>query len=316
MEASTSSEVKFQILANSHIPLSISSGDEVESAISRFTRSLGSVGSYGTFQPQVQLLTALFPRYEAIRGDIFHRSPIPSMDAIVHELLYEKTRLKITSQTSSPSSRAPTQSSFQPPTVYTASTQASGPNLQILSTSQSSSSASALTSLHSSLLGSSSVSKEDLVHMDPFPSEIPADEYISTVSLKLVPSSPPSTPSMEYLSIDPPEAIPISSLATSTPSLSPLLVYSCRKAPPQLVVSTPVAASSASEDSNPAVPGYPTRECHPPNRLGRVGLIHVFLLLVILVLSAIHSSSERQSYKKACQDPNWVQAMEDELSAL
>ncbi|CAL5382697.1 unnamed protein product [Camellia sinensis] len=44
MEASTSSEVKFQILANSHIPLSISSGDEVESAISRFT-SLGKLQS-------------------------------------------------------------------------------------------------------------------------------------------------------------------------------------------------------------------------------------------------------------------------------
>ncbi|XP_028105182.1 uncharacterized protein LOC114304208 [Camellia sinensis] len=44
MEASTPSEVNFQILANSHIPLSISSGDEVESAISRFT-SLGKLQS-------------------------------------------------------------------------------------------------------------------------------------------------------------------------------------------------------------------------------------------------------------------------------
>ncbi|GMP42753.1 hypothetical protein CsSME_00012388 [Camellia sinensis var. sinensis] len=38
MEASTSSEVDFQIPANSRIPLSVPSGDEVESAISRFTR--------------------------------------------------------------------------------------------------------------------------------------------------------------------------------------------------------------------------------------------------------------------------------------
>ncbi|CAL5381379.1 unnamed protein product [Camellia sinensis] len=38
MEASTSSEVNFQIPANFHIPLSVPSGDEVESAISGFTR--------------------------------------------------------------------------------------------------------------------------------------------------------------------------------------------------------------------------------------------------------------------------------------
>ncbi|XP_028098414.1 uncharacterized protein LOC114298108 [Camellia sinensis] len=42
MEASTSSEVDFQIPANSRIPLSVPSGDEVESAISRFTSSLQS----------------------------------------------------------------------------------------------------------------------------------------------------------------------------------------------------------------------------------------------------------------------------------
>ncbi|CAL5381375.1 unnamed protein product [Camellia sinensis] len=42
MEASTSSEVDFQIPANSRIPLSVPSGDEVESAISRFTSTLQS----------------------------------------------------------------------------------------------------------------------------------------------------------------------------------------------------------------------------------------------------------------------------------
>ncbi|KAF5956478.1 hypothetical protein HYC85_003703 [Camellia sinensis] len=83
------------------------------------------------------------------------------------------------------------------------------------------------------------VSKEDLVHIDPFPSEIPFDEYISIVPLELIPSSSSASP-----------------LTTSPPSPSPppppLLVYSRRKAPPLPVVSAPVADPPASDDFDPA----------------------------------------------------------------
>ena len=33
-------------------------------------------------------------------------------------------------------------------------------------------------------------------------------------------------------------------------------------------------------------------------------------------MSAIHSFLEPQSYKEACQDPHWIQAMDEELTAL
>ncbi|GMP38985.1 hypothetical protein CsSME_00010013 [Camellia sinensis var. sinensis] len=67
------------------------------------------------------------------------------------------------------------------------------------------------------------VSKEDLVHIDPFLSEVPSDEYIFIVPPELIPSSPPISPS---------------SVSSSPP---PLLVYSHRKASLPLVISTPAA---------------------------------------------------------------------------
>ncbi|XP_028068082.1 uncharacterized protein LOC114270712 [Camellia sinensis] len=143
------------------------------------------------------------------------------------------------------------------------------------------------------------ISKEDLIHIDPFSSEVPLDEYISSVPHDLVPSSPPSTPFVDYLSTDPPEAMPTSfpasPLVSSPPSTSSpplLLVYSRRQAPHLLVVSALAALSSAFEDSDPVEHRYPTRVRRPPNRL------------------------EAQSYKEACQDSNWIRPMEDELSAL
>ncbi|CAL5366510.1 unnamed protein product [Camellia sinensis] len=134
------------------------------------------------------------------------------------------------------------------------------------------------------------ISKEDLVHIDPFSSEVPSDEYISTVPPELVSSSPPASP-----------------LAASPPlvcSPCPLLVYSRRKAPPPPIVSAPTANPPAAADSDPAAHQYPTRACHPPNRLGWSNTC--FSASYRIFLSAIHSFSEPQSYKEACQDPHWV----------
>ena len=62
--------------------------------------SLKILDAYIEFREQghlVQFLTALFPQYEAIRGGILHRSPLPSVDAIVREFLFEETRFKTAS---------------------------------------------------------------------------------------------------------------------------------------------------------------------------------------------------------------------------
>ncbi|CAL5374494.1 unnamed protein product [Camellia sinensis] len=71
---------------------------------------------------------------------------------------------------------------------------------------------------HDITIADETVFKEDLIHIDPFPSEVPSAKYISTVPPALVSSSPPASP----LVVSPPSA-------SSSP---PLLVYSRRKAPP------------------------------------------------------------------------------------
>ena len=48
-------------------------------------------------QRLVQLLMALRPEYENCRSSILHRTPLPSVDSVIHELLAEETRLKIQS---------------------------------------------------------------------------------------------------------------------------------------------------------------------------------------------------------------------------
>ncbi|KAL7203801.1 hypothetical protein ACSBR2_016953 [Camellia fascicularis] len=68
MEASTSSEVNFQIPANSHIPLSVPSGDEVESAISGFTSSFQSeAGSKVSPLPLISSLDGL-GKLQSVKG--------------------------------------------------------------------------------------------------------------------------------------------------------------------------------------------------------------------------------------------------------
>ncbi|CAH9130393.1 unnamed protein product [Cuscuta epithymum] len=45
-------------------------------------------------QRLVQFLMALRSEFELMRGSILHRTPLPSVDSVVHELLAEETRLK------------------------------------------------------------------------------------------------------------------------------------------------------------------------------------------------------------------------------
>jgi hypothetical protein len=42
----------------------------------------------------VQFLTALRSDFEGLRGSILHRSPLPSVDSVVSELLAEEIRLQ------------------------------------------------------------------------------------------------------------------------------------------------------------------------------------------------------------------------------
>ena len=45
-------------------------------------------------QRLVQFLMALRSDFEGLRGTILHRTPIPTVDSVVHELIAEETRLK------------------------------------------------------------------------------------------------------------------------------------------------------------------------------------------------------------------------------
>ncbi|XP_058228219.1 uncharacterized protein LOC131336404 [Rhododendron vialii] len=54
--------------------------------------------SYVRFREElrlVQFLMALRPQFEPLRGAVLHRSPLPSVDGAVHELIAEETRFKV-----------------------------------------------------------------------------------------------------------------------------------------------------------------------------------------------------------------------------
>ena len=50
---------------------------------------------YREKQRLVQFLMALRDQFEPLCGAILHRSPLPSVDGAVHELIAEETRLKV-----------------------------------------------------------------------------------------------------------------------------------------------------------------------------------------------------------------------------
>ena len=58
-------------------------------------------------QRLVQFLMALRDAFEGLRGAILHRSPLPSVDSVVNELLAEEVRLKSKIDKESPSPAVP-----------------------------------------------------------------------------------------------------------------------------------------------------------------------------------------------------------------
>ncbi|KAG5561972.1 hypothetical protein RHGRI_004867 [Rhododendron griersonianum] len=117
------------------------------------------------------------------------------------------------------------------------------------------------------------VAKEDLIHIDPFPMDVPPEGYTSTLEVSDIPvasSAPPSSSS---------------------------------------------ASQPASEAPDPPLHRYPVRENrHPPVKFG---FSHTcFSSSYQSFLSRIHTYFEPRSYKEACNDPNWVEAMNAELTAL
>ncbi|GFY85460.1 hypothetical protein Acr_04g0001980 [Actinidia rufa] len=101
--------------------------------------------------------------------------------------------------------------------------------------------ASAMTTTHSA----APVAKEDLIYLDPFPSDVPTEEYSSTLDITDI-SLPTTSP--EVSDCPPPPA------TSSLPSLIPPapLVYSRRRAASPIPSSSSVAPSS--DSGNPDLP--------------------------------------------------------------
>jgi hypothetical protein len=130
------------------------------------------------------------------------------------------------------------------------------------------------------------VAKEDLVHIDPFPLEVPIEECVRTLDLSDVSNVPP----------------------VSSHPIPPFPHHYVRRTHP------PPHPPSASEDSDPPDRRYPSRDHRPPVRLGFTNTC--FSSSYCSFLSRLHTYFEPRSYKEACNDPNWVTAMHDELTAL
>jgi hypothetical protein len=127
------------------------------------------------------------------------------------------------------------------------------------------------------------VAKEDLICIDPFPMDVPTDEYTSTLEISDVSAAPPGRP-------------PITKVYARRPASTP-------------------APQSVSEAPDPPTHRYPLRaNRHPPVRYGFTNTC--FSSSYQSFLSRIHTYFEPRSYKEACTDPNWVTAMEAELTAL
>lgn len=57
------------------------------------TDDAASFATYQEHQQLITLLMALHDRYESVRASLLHRSPLPSLDGAVTELISEETRL-------------------------------------------------------------------------------------------------------------------------------------------------------------------------------------------------------------------------------
>ncbi|GFS40400.1 anaphase-promoting complex/cyclosome 2 [Actinidia rufa] len=151
------------------------------------------------------------------------------------------------------------------------------------------------------------VAKKDLIFLDPFPADVSTEEYSSTLDIADIPL--PAT-SPEVSDCPPPPT------TSSLPFLIPLapLVYSRRRVPSPIPSSSSVAPPSDFGNPDPPASRYLTRSRHPPVNFGFTNTC--FSSSYRSFLSRIHTYFEPKSYKEACNDPHWVEAMNDELTAL
>ena len=68
--------------------------DELALIESNELKACGAYIAHRETQRLVQFLMALCSDFEGLRGSILHRSPLPSVDLVVSEILTEETRLK------------------------------------------------------------------------------------------------------------------------------------------------------------------------------------------------------------------------------
>jgi hypothetical protein len=43
----------------------------------------------------IQVLMALQPEYEYVRASLLHRDPLPSLNIVIQEIIFEETRLNL-----------------------------------------------------------------------------------------------------------------------------------------------------------------------------------------------------------------------------
>ncbi|CAL5429371.1 unnamed protein product [Camellia sinensis] len=150
------------------------------------------------------------------------------------------------------------------------------------------------------------ITKDELVHVDPFPPNVSPDEFVSDLEVSTLPLT--STSNTSPATSSPAPASP----APTSPA--PLIVYQRRKALPSSPVSSSTVPPAVSLDPAPSAHRFPKRDRHPPNWYGFGNTC--FSLSYQSFLSCLHTYFEPRSYKEACHDPNWIAAMNDELTAL
>ncbi|GFS37380.1 hypothetical protein Acr_00g0051640 [Actinidia rufa] len=152
------------------------------------------------------------------------------------------------------------------------------------------------------------IAKEDLIYLDPFPSDVPIEEYSSTFDIEDIPL-PTTSPEVSDSPL-PPVTSSLRSLIPPAP-----LVYSRRRAASPIPSSSTMAPSS--DSGNPDLPTRrsPARSRHSPVKFNDFTNTY-FSSSYRSFLSRIHTYFEPRSYKEACNDPHRVDAMNDELTAL
>ncbi|GFZ15814.1 hypothetical protein Acr_25g0002230 [Actinidia rufa] len=145
---------------------------------------------YRQKQRLVQFLMALRDQFEPLRGAILHRSPLPSVDGAVHELIAEETRLKV-HHISHPAQSVFATSSIPRSQIRVFATSSKGYRCYDPMTKK------LYVSRHVTFFErlpyftlpskAAHVAKEDLIYLDPFPSDVPTEEYSSTLDIADIP---------------------------------------------------------------------------------------------------------------------------------